>query len=193
MRDIEFLFELGSLRNMQRGWIQHLGTNCANDLEHTMRVVWLALILARREGVGDENKIIKMALVHDIGETRTSDLSYIQKVYVKADEERAVHDIFANTILTDFEEVVREYEKRDCIEAKLVKDADNLDVELELKELVEQGHQLPKKWAVFRRVVRDEKLYTEAAKRFWDELQDADPSSWHCSANKWLKMPEAGK
>ena len=56
-RDLEFLYELGSLRNMQRGCRQHLGVDCANDLEHTMRVVFLALAIGRREGNIDENKI----------------------------------------------------------------------------------------------------------------------------------------
>lgn len=192
-RDIEFLFEVGSLRNMPRGWIQHLATNCANDLDHTIRVAWLALILARREGRGDEAKILKMALAHDICETRISDLSYIQKVYVTADEARAVHDIFNGTAVSDFEQVVEDFERRDSIEAKLVKDADNLDVDIEIKELTEKGHGLPKKWTAFRQKIRNEKLYTQAAKDFWDELQTADPADWHMTANKWLKIPDAGK
>ncbi len=42
-RDVELLFEVGSLRYMSRGWIQHLATHCANDLEHTTesaRHIW---------------------------------------------------------------------------------------------------------------------------------------------------------
>jgi putative hydrolase of HD superfamily len=192
-RDIELMYEIGSLRNVQRGWLQHLGTNCASDLEHTMRVMFLALALARREGAGNEELIMKMALVHDIAETRTADHSIVQKVYVEADEESAIHDMLVDTSLSNLENVVKLYCARETIEAKLVKDADNLDVDLELKELQEQGHQLPKKWAVFRKLVRDEKLYTKSAKAFWDEIQASDPSSWHLTTNKWLRMPTAGK
>jgi putative hydrolase of HD superfamily len=192
-RDIEFLYELGSLKNMQRSWRQHLGVDVASVLEHTVRVAMLAVILARREGAGDEAKILKMALVHDICETRISDLSYVQKCYVTADEERAVHDAFEGTNITDFGEAVNDFERRDSIEAKLLKDADNLDVDLELKELAEQGSTLPEKWAPFRRLVREEKLYTQAAKDFWDELQESNPASWHLSANKWRHIPDAGK
>lgn len=192
-RDIEFLFEVGSLRNMERGWKQHLATSVANDLEHTVRVCWLALMLARKQGGCDEGKILRMALAHDICETRISDLSYIQKVYVTADEGRAVHDIFDGTSLSEYEEVVSEFERRDTLEAKIVKDADNLDIDLELLELKEKGHELPHKWVQFRRQIREEKLYTQAAKDFWDELQTADPADWHVVANKWLKIPGAGK
>jgi len=45
-RDLELLFEIGSLRHICSGWRQHLATDCANDLEHTVRVAFLALALA---------------------------------------------------------------------------------------------------------------------------------------------------
>jgi len=193
-RDLDFLFEIGSLRYLQRGWRQHFGMDVANILDHSMRVVFLAIMIGRREGVGDENKIMKMALIHDLAETRCSDLSYVQKVYVKADEEKSAHDLFAGTSLSGMiSEYLHEYEKRESIEAKIVKDADNLDIDIELKELEQRGSQLPEKWEKNRRMVRDEKLYTESAKKIWDEIQTADPDRWHLEANKWLKIPEAGK
>jgi len=193
-RDIEFLFEIGSLSNIQRGWRQHLGMDCASIPEHTMRVVWLALMLARKEGVKDEEKIIKMALVHDLAETRTLDLSYIQKVYVNPDEDAALRDLFKETEVEDFyKEIIREYEKRDSQAARIVKDADNLDIDFELRELEERGSKLPNKWGKFRRMIRDKKLYTKSAKEFWDALQTVDVSDWHLKANKWLKIPDAGK
>ncbi|MDO8617596.1 MAG: HD domain-containing protein [Candidatus Uhrbacteria bacterium] len=193
MRDLEFLYELGSLRNVPRGWRQHLGVDCENDLEHTMRVVWIALIIARRMGVKNEEKIIKMALTHDLAESRTADHSYVQKLYVDSNEAKAVHDIFDRTVFSDMEALVKEYEERECVEAKIVKDADNLDIDLELKELEERGHQGPSKWKEQRRMIREEKLYTDAAKQLWDEIQTSDPASWHLNNNKWMHQPNAGK
>ncbi|MBX4187368.1 MAG: HD domain-containing protein [Candidatus Doudnabacteria bacterium] len=193
-RDIDFLYEIGSLRNVPRGWRQHLGFDVASDLEHTIRLIWLALIISRMEGQGDENKIIKMALVHDAPETRVSDLSYVQKVYVKADEEKAADDMFAGTLVKDFRDVLTEYEKRESIESKIVKDADNLDIDLELKEIEEMGSKLPLKWTPNnRKLVRDQKLYTDSAKKLWDQIQESDPSNWHRNMNKWLTDPNAGK
>lgn len=193
-RDIEFLYEIGSLRNVPRGWKQHHGLNCASDLEHTMRVAFLALMLARREGGADETKILKMALVHDLPETRVSDHSYVQKVYVtNIDEDGAARDMFAETSIPDYLDAFREFEARSSIEAKIVKDADNLDVEIELKEFEEQGSQVPAKFSPFRQKIRTEKLYTQSAKDFWDALQTSNPSSWHLTMNKWLKVPDAGR
>jgi len=193
-RNIDFMYEIGSLRHVPRGWRQHLGFDVASDLEHTFRLIWLALLISRMEKQGDENLIIKMALVHDVPETRTSDHSYVQKVYVTADEERAANDMFKDTAFADLRVILAKYESRDSIEAKIVKDADNLDVDLELKEIEELGSQLPKKWEKLnRRMVRDEKLYTESAKKIWDEIQQSDPSNWHRNINKWITDPTAGK
>jgi len=192
-RDIEFLYEIGSLRNVPTGWKQHIGMDCANDLEHTLRVAFIALILARHEGGVDEAKILKMALVHDLPEARVADHSYVQKVYVTdIDEDGAARDMFNGTSIPDYLEIFREYEARSCLEAKIVKDADNLDVEIELKELEERGSKIPAKLKPFREKVRLEKLYTASAQRFWDTLQTSDPASWHLAMNKWLKVPSAG-
>lgn len=199
-RDIEFLYEIGSMKNMDRGWRQHLAMECANNLEHSFRVAFLSLIIARQEVAAgraqnlSEEKILKMALVHDLAETRTSDLSYVQKVYVTADEHSAARDLFEGTTLADLNtDILREYEERQSPESMIVKDADNLDIDIELKELEERGSQLSKKWEASRKLVRNEKLYTEAAKALWDEIQNSDPASWHILANKWYKLPNAGK
>jgi putative hydrolase of HD superfamily len=191
-RDIEFLFEIGSLHNMQRGWQQLLGMDCASVSEHIFRVTWLALIIARTEGKVDENKIIKMAMVHDLQETRLSDLGYMQKVYVGADEDLATADLLKGTSVNYFLDIYHEYMKRDSLEAKIVKDADNLDVDLELKELDERGSKMPAKEAPTRRLIRDQKLYTKTAKKIWDAIQETDVSSWHLLSNKFYKIPEAG-
>jgi len=193
-QDINFLYEIGSLKNVERGWRQHLAMECATVPEHTMRVVWLALLIARGENQPiDEHKLIRMALVHDLAETRVSDLSYVQKVYATGKEDEAAHDLFENTSLMDFEDTLKEYESRASLEAKIVKDADNLDVDLEMKEFAERGSQLPGKWAESREKVKNEKLYTETAKKMWDQIKEADPADWHLTSNKWVKIPEAGR
>src|SRR5258708_24514454 len=105
-RDIDFLYEIGSLRNVPRGWRQHLGFDVASDLEHTYRLIWLALLISRMEKQGDENLIIKMALLHDIAETRISDHSYVQIVYFSAEESRESDGLFKITIARDLHETL---------------------------------------------------------------------------------------
>ena len=191
-RDLEFLYEIGTLRNMQRGWGQHITLPTASIAEHMYRVLWTAVILGRMEKA-DETKIIHMAMAHDLAETRTADLGYIQKVYVQDDEKKAAKDALAGTIIENFyAEYLHEYEARESLEAKIVKDADNLDIDLELRELQGNGFPMPKDWPEFRKMIRDTKLYTESAKQLWDEIQNSDVHHWHVAANKWLKIPDAG-
>ena len=186
-RDLEFLFEIATLRNVPRGWKQHfVGEEVASVLEHTVRVMLLALIIARNEGGVDEGKVLKMALIHDLQEARISDLNYVPKVYITADEDRAAADMLHDTSIPDYLDVFREAEAKESVEARIVKDADNLDIDLELKEIENTGSPLPKKWAPFRRAVRDNKLYTKTAKKIWDEIQTADVDTWHLTMNKWL-------
>lgn len=179
-RDIEFLFELGSMRNVQRAWRQQFGVNVANNNEHAFRVAFIALILARAEGVKDEEKIMKMALVHDLEESRTADHSRFHKPYVNINKEKASKGIFKDTSLYNlYEDVIKEYEKRESIESQIVKDADRLDIDFELKELEERGHKIPDKWFESRKSTQHKALYTDSAKELLDLLKDVDVSDWY--------------
>jgi len=179
-RDIEFLFEIGSMRNVQRAWRQQFGVDVANNNEHAFRVTFIALILARAEGVKDEEKIMKMALVHDLEESRTADHSRFHKPYININKEKASKEIFEDTSLYNlYEDIIKEYEKRESIESQVVKDADQLDVNFELKELEERGHKIPDKWAESRKSIKDRTFYTNSARELFDLLKDADVSDWY--------------
>lgn len=179
-RDIDFLFEIGSLRNVQRAWRQQMGVDVANNLEHSFRTAFIALVLARMEEVGNEEKILKMALMHDLEESRTADHTHFQKPYVELNKKQATKDVFDGTSLEDFyQELFQEYESMNTIEAKIVKDADRLDIDFELKELEERGHQIPAKWAKSRNRIKEETFYTESAKKLFDLILQTDRSGWY--------------
>ena len=193
-RDIEFLYEIGTLRNVERNWRQVLGPGMATVLEHTVRVVFLALLLARMEGEKDEERVLKMALAHDLTEARTGDTNYVHAVYTKRDEKRAANDLFAGTQLFDFEsDILREFDERKSRVSQIVKDADNLEVELELSELEARGSRTATQMKENRHRFLLKKLYTKSAKKLWRELQKSEPASWHLKANKWVKMKNAGR
>lgn len=194
-RDLDFLYEVGSLRAIQRAWAQLFGGHrVANILEHAMRVALLALIISRREGKGDEGKILKMALLHDLSESRTIDRAHVHKPYAEEYEEKAIEDLFQNTSLdTMADEILAEYKERESIESKIVKDADNLDIDLELNELAERGSKVPAKQMQFRKQVRANKFYTQTARDMWDENQKTDPDHWQREANTWLSGKKHGR
>lgn len=185
-RDVDFLYELGALRLIDRQWRRFHSQNFANLADHHFRVAWIALVIAAREGGDiDTGTIVKMALVHDIAESRTGDVDYLSRQYVTRDEAAAARDMLAETSVgKEFLALLEAYEKRECIEAKIVKDADNLDVDMELCEQAMQGNALRKTWQTNRRLVADTKLYTKTARRMWEEIQHTDPDHWHAASPK---------
>ncbi len=175
-RNLDFLYQLGSLRHVQRSWRQYFGTDVATDLEHTLRVVFIALMLAKMEGGADEEMILKMAIIHDLAESLTGDLTPIQKRYVTINEEKAVHDMFEGTLLSEYEDILHRYVKRECIESHIVKDADRIDVDIEIRELIMRGHDM-NKWVKRRKAIREE-FFTTSAGTLWDKVQGSDPANW---------------
>lgn len=189
-RDLEFLFEIGALRLIPRQWSRFHTPLFQNLTEHHYRVIWLALVIAAREGKKvDTEKLMKMALVHDIPESRTGDVDYLARQYVERHEDKALDDMLEGTSLKDeFVALWHEYEKRDCLEAKIVKDADNLDVDLELREQGGNGASIEQAFLAMRKKVRETKLYTQTAKDMFAQIIAAEPHDWHLQApNNRLK------
>lgn len=182
-RDIDFLYEMGSFRFVERTWKHFFRGDVENNAEHTFRVAWIALVLARYEGASDHGKILKMALLHDLGESRAGDANYISRLYTERNERQAIADIFYDTSLSDeLPALWAEYEERMSIEAKIVKDADMLDVDFEIAEQAARGQKLADTWSPQRREAVRPKLCTEAGKKLFDEIYGTDPHHWHLSA-----------
>ncbi len=170
---------------MQRAWGRFFSSEMASISEHIFRVMWLALILARKEGVKNEEKIIKLALVHDISENRTGDVDYLSRQYTKRDEESAAKDMLEETSLeSDFFDLWKEMELEETVEAKIVKDADNLDIDLELMEKISEDPGLVKFKQEMREAVLTSRLYTDSAKKMWQEVYSSNPHAWHMNSDK---------
>lgn len=184
-RDLEFLYEMGTLRFLSRIWIQLLREkDVANLAEHAFRVAWTAMLIAKHEGA-DVGKVAKMALVHDISESRTGDAHYVSRLYVERDEERAIKDMFEGTTLgSEFVDLWNEYEERESLEAKCVKDADWLDVDIELLELYSKGEKIGKSkfWHETREEGVYSRLHTETGKQLWKAIYESNPHDWHMNA-----------
>lgn len=181
-RDLEFLYEMGTLRMIPRSWRQMHNANFANLAEHTFRVMWIAMVIAKKEGA-NLDKVIKMAITHDIAESRTCDPHYLSRMYVKKDEHQATTDMLKDVALEEeFSTLLKEYELRQSLEAKVVKDADNLDVDMELMEQYINGVKLKEEFQPMRNRV-SEILFTETAKKMWYEIQLSNPHDWHLNAN----------
>ncbi len=156
----------------------------ANVAEHHFRVFWIAMVIASNEQSDknpiDTGKIAKLCLMHDITESRTGEVDYISRQYVDRKEELAIKDMLNGTsVEKEFFELWEEYEVRESIESRIAKDADNLDVDFELREQAARGSQLEDKWKDNRAFVAKERLFTKSAQAMFDELMQSDPHEWH--------------
>lgn len=177
--DINFLFEMGNIRFIERMWRRFQHDDFANLAEHHFRVFWIALVIAAHEGDVDTGKIAKLAILHDIAESRTGDVDYISRQYAERKEEMAITDMLEGTIVEEeFMALWHEYETRESKESQIVKDADNLDIDFELAERAATGSTLKQIKAPSRQLVADTKLYTETAKKMYEQLQSANPHDW---------------
>jgi putative hydrolase of HD superfamily len=186
--DINFLLEIGNVRLIQRMGSRFLKGVDENLAEHHFRTFWIAMVIASHEG-GDTGKIAKMVLVHDIPESRTGDVDYISRQYVERNEKLALEDMLAGLPLKeDFEALWSEYESHETLEARIAKDADNLDVDFDLFEQAAMGNVLREHWQEARRFIAKEKFYTQTAKDMFSQLENANPHEWHLNGRNRLSV-----
>lgn len=170
---------MGNIRLIDRMWRRFHFTDAANLAEHHYRVFWIAMILAKHESSEvDTGKVAKLALLHDIPESRAGDVDYISRQYVERSEDMAIQDILEDTaIKEEFLALWEEYETRESLESKIVKDADTLDVDFELAEQEARGSTVKLNKAETRKRA-SEKLYTDTAKKIYEQLQESNPHDW---------------
>lgn len=124
---IDFIFEMGTLRNMRRMHSQVIPSSNDTIASHSFRTATVGYLLADLEGVNKE-KVLKMALFHDISEARTGDANFINKFYSEQKERLAYQDQTKN--IPSGEEMkflLDELKEGKTKEAIVVKDADTLD------------------------------------------------------------------
>jgi len=93
---IHFLFEVGMLKKTPRTGYQFLGTGRESVAEHSFRTAIIGYTLAKAHPEADIQKIVFMCLFHDLHEARTGDQNYVNKQYVRVDEDKAVADLAKN-------------------------------------------------------------------------------------------------
>jgi putative hydrolase of HD superfamily len=174
-RVANFLFEVGMLKRTPRtGW-QFLGSGDESVAEHVFRTALIAYVLAQLTGDVDPDRVLRMALFHDLPEARTGDLNYMNQKYVRADEAKAADDMTAGLPFgADIRGSIAEFAGQATPEAVLVKDADNLEMLLQLKEHHDVGNRNAEEWIPF--TLR--RLRTDAARDLAQRILEGDSSAW---------------
>ncbi|KIH77593.1 metal dependent phosphohydrolase [Geoalkalibacter ferrihydriticus] len=181
-----FFFEAGMLKRTPRTGFQFLGSGTESVAEHIFRATLIGYSLARLDGGVDVGRVLALCLFHDIPEARTGDLNYVNKKYVKVDEERAVDDL-ARTLPfgDDYRGLLAEFAAGETPEARIAHDADQLEMILALKEYKDLGNRYADEWYPF--AVR--RLRTESAKRLAETIWATDSTRWWFDENSdwWVR------
>jgi putative hydrolase of HD superfamily len=171
----DFLFEAGMLKRTPRTGFQFLGSGSESVAEHILRTVYTAFCLAHISKKADKNKLILLALFHDFLEARIGDLNYMNKKYTTTDEKKAMEDAlkglpFENEIRELFEELWA----GKTLESKLIKDADNIELLLQLKEQKDLGNPYADDWIYFTL----QRLITKEGKKLAEVIINTDSTNW---------------
>ena len=172
---VNLMFEFGILAKTPRSGFHFLGTGEQSVAEHVSRAVFISYLLAMMDGTVDVLTVLKMSLLHDISETRISDLNYVHQKYVDRKEHDAIKHISDSIPFgKDIFDTIHEYEARESKESILVKDADNLEWILSLKEEADQGNTRAWEWCV----KASARLVTKQAKMIVKEILSVDSTDW---------------
>lgn len=146
------LIELQRLKRLERtGWTLRGQPNGTESVAaHSFGVAVTAMMLAdeikTRGSEIDVERVLRMALVHDWAETRVGDMPRTATKYFGADvRTRAETDAFADIVATlggaesEYHSLYQDYEKRDSVEARLVKAADIIDLLIQAYALEHSG------------------------------------------------------
>jgi putative hydrolase of HD superfamily len=172
---INFLFEAGILSKTPRSGFHFLGSGEQSVAEHTMRTAYVGYVMGMLDGEVDVGKIMKMCLFHDLPEARVSDLNYVHQKYTERNEHKALEDLVQTLPFgDDIKQSFVEHQEKLTKEALYVKDADNLEWILSLKEQVDVGNERANSWVTSA----IKRLKTDIAKELAEEILKTDSNEW---------------
>lgn len=140
---ITFLRAAGRLKQIRRtGWVEAGVPDPESVADHVYRTVLLSMVLADARGL-DTSKAVRMALLHDLPEAVTGDLTPRQKQGDHAAAEvKAFHEVIGGLGEKQrslYAELFSEYREGRTPEAALVHAADKLDMVLQAHEYQDNG------------------------------------------------------
>jgi putative hydrolase of HD superfamily len=185
---VNFLFEVGMLKKTPRTGYQFLGSGAESVADHSFRMALIGYILAYQEPAANPLKTLLMCLFHDLHEARTGDHNYVNKRYVSVDEPKAVQDLARNLPFgQDIMTLTQEFNDGQSLEAQLARDADQLDLIIELKEQQDLGNKYATEWLDYAL----QRLLTENAKNMAREIMQTDSTEWwfEKQSKLWVNGP----
>ena len=106
--------------------------------EHSWRIALMALLMRDEFPNIDMDKVIRMCLIHDLGESFTGDIPTFEKKEEDSEKEDELFfkwiETFPNPYREEFTDLLKEMNERSTEEAKLYKALDNLEAVIQHNE-----------------------------------------------------------
>jgi putative hydrolase of HD superfamily len=114
------------------------GRRVESVAEHSWRVALMAFLLKDEFPEADMDKVVKMCLIHDLGECFTGDIP----TFIKTDGDRAVEDSLLGRwvaslppeVSTEMASLFREMDAQETLEARIYKSLDKLEALIQHNE-----------------------------------------------------------
>lgn len=147
---LEFLRNAGDLKMIPRtGWVQAGIKEPESVADHSFRMTLLAMVLSDQMGL-DTEKVVRMALIHDLAESRTGDLTPSQKPNDHSENEsNAMEEILSllpRGLGDRYMGLWEEYEMKETPEARLVHNADRIEMLVQAHEYEDGSVNLDQFW-----------------------------------------------
>ena len=114
------------------------GRRVESVAEHSWRLALMAFLLKDEFPVADMDKVVKMCLIHDLGECFTGDIP----TFIKTDGDRAVEDSLLGRwvaslppeVSAEWKALFREMDRQETLEARIYKSLDKLEALIQHNE-----------------------------------------------------------
>ncbi len=106
--------------------------------EHSWRIALMAMLIAPEFPEADMNRVIRMCLIHDLGEAFTGDIPTFWKTEADTEKEDAIFDRWVQTLpqetREEFSALLSEMNALETVEAKIYKALDKMEAVIQHNE-----------------------------------------------------------
>ena len=106
--------------------------------EHSWRIALMAMLIGPEFPEADMNKVIRMCLIHDLGEAFTGDIPAFDKTEADTEKEDAIFDAWVQTLPEEtrgeFTQLLSEMNALETLEARIYKALDKVEALIQHNE-----------------------------------------------------------